>query len=220
MANDLFLSVMSLEEERKDYIKGEIHKSDLSESPFELLNKWLHLAKESVYSDYNAMVLSTLRSNGFPAARVVLLRELTSEGLIFYTNYDSDKGKELLLNPKTTCNFFWREIEKQVRVTGIAQKVSKEVSDAYFSKRPRASQIGAWASDQSAEIKGRDELEEKVKFYEQKFKGENVPRPEYWGGFIIIPSEIEFWQGRASRLHDRFLFNASTGSWVVSRLSP
>lgn len=220
IGNKLFLQRMSLKEERKDYIKGELNEGALPNNPTELLQSWLKVAKAAVYSDYNAMVVSSVRSTGFPASRVVLLRELTPEGLIFYTNYNSDKGQELINNPKATCNFFWREIEKQVRISGLVEKVSKEISDDYFSKRPRASQIGAWASDQSSLIENRELLEEKAKFFQEKFEGQAVPRPEHWGGFIIVPNEFEFWQGRASRLHDRILFEKANEVWKVSRLSP
>ena len=211
---------MSLKEERKDYTKGSLDTKNLELNPLKLLKKWLEEAKEKAYSDYNAMVLSTINPEGFPASRVVLLRELDLNGLVFYTNYNSDKGKELELNPKATCNFFWRETEKQVRVSGLVKKTSKEVSNTYFSSRPRTSQIGAWASEQSSEISSRKELEKRVEYFTSKFEGADVPRPSHWGGYVLEPIEIEFWQGRASRLHDRIVYTGKSAEWKWTRKSP
>lgn len=211
---------MSLKESRIEYKKGTLSDDLKNESPFDLFKDWLELAKKSVALDFNAMSLNTNSSDGFPASRIVLLREFTEEGFVFYTNYESAKGKELEQNPNVSLNFFWRELEKQVRVKGTAVKVSSEVSDVYFSSRPRKSQIGAWVSNQSEVIQSRETLIRKGEEIEEAFKGKEVTRPPHWGGYLVSPNSFEFWQGRSGRLHDRLKFSEKDSLWSADRLSP
>lgn len=211
---------MSLRDTRIDYNKGTLGDEFKDQYPFEIFENWLALAKEKVKQDYNAMALSTFGLDGFPACRIVLLRGASKRGLVFYTNYLSHKGKELDANQKVSVNFFWRELEKQIRVNGVVEKLPAEISDVYFSSRPRKSQIGAWVSDQSSIIGTREELQAREKEMDQRFKGADVPRPEHWGGYIIKPVSYEFWQGRSGRLHDRLRFNATKEGWSSERLSP
>lgn len=211
---------MSLKESRIEYKKGTLSDDLKNESPFDLFKDWLELAKKCVALDFNAMSLNTNSSDGFPASRIVLLREFTEEGFIFYTNYESAKGKELEQNPNVSLNFFWRELEKQVRVKGTAVKVSSEVSNVYFSSRPRKSQIGAWVSNQSEVIQSRETLVRKEEELEKVFKGKEVTRPPHWGGYLVIPNSFEFWQGRSGRLHDRLKFSEKDSLWTAERLSP
>ena len=211
---------MSLKESRIEYKKGTLSDDLKNESPFDLFKDWLELAKKCVALDFNAMSLNTNSSDGFPASRIVLLREFTEEGFIFYTNYESAKGKELEQNPNVSLNFFWRELEKQVRVKGTAVKVSSEVSNVYFSSRPRKSQIGAWVSNQSEVIQSRETLIRKNEELEEAFKGKEVTRPPHWGGYLVIPNSFEFWQGRSGRLHDRLKFSEKDSLWSAERLSP
>ncbi|MEJ6682052.1 MAG: pyridoxamine 5'-phosphate oxidase [Flavobacteriales bacterium] len=211
---------MSLKESRIEYKKGTLSDDLKNESPFDLFKDWLELAKKCVALDFNAMSLNTNSSDGFPASRIVLLREFTEEGFIFYTNYESAKGKELEQNPNVSLNFFWRELEKQVRVKGTAVKVSSEVSNVYFSSRPRKSQIGAWVSNQSEVIQSRETLVRKEEELEKVFKGKEVTRPPHWGGYLVIPNSFEFWQGRSGRLHDRLKFSEKDSLWSADRLSP
>lgn len=211
---------MSLKERRVDYQKGTLSDNLKNESPFELFENWLELAQNNVAVDFNAMCLSTINSDGYPASRIVLLREFTDKGFVFYTNYTSAKGNELQQNPKVSLNFFWKELEKQVRIKGSAHKVSSEVSDTYFASRPRKSQIGAWVSNQSQIIQSRDSLMKREEELVETFKDTEVTRPSEWGGYIVSPNSFEFWQGRSSRLHDRLRFTNKEGSWKADRLSP
>jgi len=213
---------MSLKDSRIDYNKGTLEDDLKGAEPLILFNEWLSLAKENVALDYNAMTLTTIGNNDFPEARVVLLREILDEELVFYTNYTSAKAQEISRHNRVGVNFFWRELEKQVRISGIVERVSAEISDAYFQSRPRKSQLGAWVSNQSEEISNREVLTSKVDEITEKFKGLEVPRPEFWGGFRIKPVSFEFWQGRSGRLHDRLLFQRPEGQveWTCKRLSP
>ena len=211
---------MSLKERRVDYQKGTLSDDSKNESPFKLFENWLELAKNNVAVDFNAMCLSTISLDGYPASRIVLLREFTDKGFVFYTNYTSAKGNELQQNPEVSLNFFWRELEKQVRIKGTAHKVSSEVSDMYFASRPRKSQIGAWVSNQSQIIQSRDSLLKREEELEETFKDTEVTRPSEWGGYIVSPNSFEFWQGRSGRLHDRLRFTNKEGSWKADRLSP
>jgi len=205
---------------RRDFADQEINRDELPDSPYPFFEKWFNEAVTSKILDPYAMVISTASSVGNPSTRVVYMRDLSEDGLIFYTNYNSSKGIDIDENPKASTLFFWGELERQIRIQGHVKKVSNVQSDSYFSKRPRASQIGAWASNQSNEISSREELEQKVKEFEQKFSGIDVPRPPHWGGYIISPSSFEFWQGRPSRLHDRFLYSKEGDLWKIKRLSP
>lgn len=210
---------MSIESVRKDYSKHILVENDCPSNPIDLLNGWLQKALEQSI-DANAMVLSTVNENGAPSSRVVLVRRIEDRGLSFFTNYNSHKGREMDNNQQVALNFFWPWLERQVRVEGIVSKLSAQESDEYFASRPKESQIGAWASSQSEAINGRDELEKSLADYTEKFKNSDVPRPEHWGGYLVRPKRIEFWQGRPSRLHDRILYEFEGGAWHLKRLNP
>lgn len=204
---------------RTDYQVGNLNEADLSDSPIDLFQIWMDKAVEVVKKDANAFVLSTINKKGFPSSRVVLLRGIDDGSFCFFTNYTSNKASNLEEKNQVAMNFFWPALERQIRVEGIIERTSSKYSDDYFQSRPYSSKIGAWASNQSSVIKTRTELEERVSFYENKFPVD-VPRPDFWGGYKIIPSAIEFWQGRSNRLHDRFVYNQQKKDWKIDRLSP
>ena len=208
----------SIKDLRTDYQKSELNVKDLTEEPIILFQQWLTQA--IAYSDdANAFVLSTVNSNGVPSSRVLLLRDATKKGFSFFTNYSSRKSQEIEVNPNVCMNFFWPEMERQVRINGSISRLSEQESDDYFISRPYESRIGAWCSPQSQVIESRDVLENKIQELKKKYPNE-VPRPKNWGGFTILPNEIEFWQGRASRLHDRFLYSKEGENWTINRLAP
>jgi pyridoxamine 5'-phosphate oxidase len=204
---------------RSDYRLNGLHESELDANPLNQFKIWFDEVVQSELSEPNAMLLSTV-SNGRPSGRIVLLKGVEEEGFTFFTNYASKKGEEIETNPQVALTFFWKELERQVRIEGRIEKTSEKESDDYFAIRPRGSQIGAWVSHQSEVVENREFLEEKLKTYEQEFEGVSVPRPPYWGGYRIIPDYMEFWQGRPSRLHDRLAYVLKDGIWVVERLSP
>ena len=206
--------------ERRDFDKGELLEGRFSENPFELFSLWMEEAISKEVLDPYAMCISTLSKENKPHSRILYLRDYNPEGFIFYTNYNSDKGINLLFNKNACLNFYWDKLERQIRIEGEVEKVSPEISDAYFNKRPKSSQIGAWASDQSGKLQNREELEQKVARLTEEYKDKDVPRPPHWGGYILKPTYLEFWQGRPSRLHDRIAFNLEEGKWDSSRLSP
>jgi pyridoxamine 5'-phosphate oxidase len=191
-----------------------------SGDPYTLFAQWYQDAGESGLIHPEAMALATSTPDGMPSARIVLLKEVDSEGFVFYTNYESRKGGELTANPQASVAFHWAVLERQVRIEGTVERVSREQSAAYYHSRPRGSQIGAWASRQSRELETRGSLEERVAHYTQKFKDQEVPLPDFWGGFRIRPSRVEFWQGRTSRLHDRLIFEPVSDGWSTHRLYP
>lgn len=206
---------------RKEFTLNILNEKDLDSNPIEQFKKWLKMALDQDIVDSNAMVLSTATKAGKPSARVVLLREVQENGFIFYTNYESKKGKQLAENPFASLTFYWKELEKQVRIEGKIEKTSEQESDAYFNLRPKGSRIGAIASRQSQVIKNRKHLEEKVEIFEDKYKLiQDIPRPKNWGGYCLKPILIEFWQGRANRLHDRIQFKKVKNVWIIERLSP
>jgi pyridoxamine 5'-phosphate oxidase len=214
------MEINDISTDRVDYGLGQLERNDLSDSPIHQLTKWLSQARDAKLKDYNAFNFGTIDESGFPASRIVLLRECSSEGLTFFTNYESDKGQAIAREPKVTMNLFWPELERQVRVWGTAQKVTEAESDSYFQTRPRESQIGAWASRQSQVLDNRQELEKAVVDITDQFKGMDIPRPPHWGGFRIAPLKFEFWQGRSSRLHDRFVYQMFNNDWRITRLNP
>lgn len=193
----------------------------LDPNPFVQFRRWFADAVEAKLKDPNAMTLATATPDGAPAARVVLLKDIDDRGLVFFTNYESRKGIELAANPRAALCFFWAPLERQVRVEGRVEKVTREESEAYFRTRPRGSQLGAWASRQSAAIAGREPLEARMAELERQYPdGAEVPCPPWWGGYRVVPDAFEFWIGRPSRLHDRFRYSPAGGGWAVARLAP
>ncbi len=205
---------------RTDYGKMSLDESSVDKNPIQQFQTWLNAAIHAQVIEPNAMTVATIGEEGYPSSRIVLLRGVSDNGLTFFTNYHSEKGHNIERTPKVSLQFFWPDLERQVRITGDISKVSAEESDNYFHSRPRQSQIGAWASNQSEALSGRQELEEREKEFEGKFEGISVPRPPHWGGYIIKPIKVEFWQGRASRLHDRLLYTQVEGGWKIERLAP
>lgn len=209
---------MSIQNTRLSYERHQLNKEDLLALPHEMLQAWVNDAEE--IPDFNAMVVSTVSADGMPHSRVVLLRGLDAEGLGFFTNYHSAKGREIEANAKACVNFFWPNYERQVRVEGTIVKMPEAESDAYFASRPRESQIGAWVSPQSQEIDDRSVLDLKFQEIVKQFEGVDVPRPPHWGGYKIVASYYEFWQGRPNRLHDRFAYTREGENWRIARLAP
>lgn len=205
---------------RKDYMLRSLSEADVNKNPIKQFADWWDEAIDSNIEEANAMTLATVNEQGYPSARIVLLKGFNENGFVFFTNYESRKGKSLLLNPKASIVFFWKELERQIRIEGIAEKISEEESTAYFTSRPVESKIGAWASPQSNVIESRTFLEKRFKQYEQEFSNDDIPRPPHWGGFIVKPSRIEFWQGRPGRLHDRIEYNKNSEGWAIDRLAP
>jgi pyridoxamine 5'-phosphate oxidase len=211
---------MSIADIRKEYKLKSLGEEDVDVDAINQFTIWWNDAIDSNIEEVNAITLATASKEGIPSARIVLLKGYNKDGFVFYTNYNSQKGKEIAENNHATLLFFWKELERQVNIKGIVEKVSEKESDEYFYKRPVASRIGAWSSPQSSVISSRKVLEEsEVKFREQF--GNNVPRPPHWGGYRVKSQSIEFWQGRASRLHDRLLYSLQeNGSWKIERLAP
>ena len=206
---------------RKSYEKSELVETDIPHEPFGLFEKWFHEAEASQSVDeVNAMTLSTLGMDGYPKSRVVLLKAFTEQGFVFFTNYNSEKGKSIAANPIICLSFFWPTLERQIIIKGIAEKTSSAVSDAYFESRPEGSRLGAILSNQSEIIESRLQLEEEMKQLEKNFHGQTIMRPKHWGGYVVKPVEFEFWQGRPNRLHDRIRFINQNESWNRSRLAP
>ncbi|MBD2103380.1 pyridoxamine 5'-phosphate oxidase [Leptolyngbya sp. FACHB-261] len=211
----------SIADLRKDYTLLGLSESDVAANPFQQFQKWFDQAIEAQLLEPNAMTLATATPEGRPSARVVLLKGFDERGFIFYTNYNSHKGQELAQNPWAALVFLWTDLERQVRVEGRVEKVSDEESDHYFHSRPPGSRLGAWTSDQSQVISGRDVLEQRLEGLKQQYQDQEIPRPSHWGGYRVIPDLIEFWQGRPSRLHDRLQYRlCNDGNWQIERLSP
>ncbi len=207
---------------RKSYEKGELLLEQVPENPLELFRDWFYdVDKHFPDIETNAMTITTIGLDGYPKGRVVLLKRFTFEGFIFYTNYNSEKGKAIKSNPNVGLSFFWHGAERQIIIKGKAEKIAENLSDGYFESRPRGSQLGAMASEQSEVIKDRDLLEAKLKELEHKYKGKEINRPQNWGGYLVRPFDIEFWQGRPNRLHDRIRYQLLEDySWKIERLQP
>jgi pyridoxamine 5'-phosphate oxidase len=207
---------------RKSYEKSELLEKSIPEDPINLFHKWFHEVKDfGGVEEVNAMTVSSIGLDNFPKARVVLLKQYDEEGFVFYTNYHSEKGKSILQNPHVCLSFFWHSLERQVIIKGIAEKTSEIVSDNYFASRPEGSQLGAIVSNQSEVIPDRGFLETKLKLLEKEWEGKQIPRPSHWGGFLVRPISVEFWQGRPNRLHDRILYTLQEDfHWKIERLAP
>jgi pyridoxamine 5'-phosphate oxidase len=205
---------------RKDYMLQTLDESNVKEDAIDQFSKWWNEAVNSAIDEVNAMALATVSKEGVPSARIVLLKDYDQRGFVFFTNYNSQKGNDLKINPHAALVFFWKELERQIRIQGVIEKINSEENDIYFFSRPIGSRIGAWTSPQSAVIDSRKILEENVKLYTEQF-GENIPRPPYWGGYRVMPIMIEFWQGRSNRLHDRIRYSKNDNMrWRIERLAP
>jgi pyridoxamine 5'-phosphate oxidase len=205
---------------RQEYRAAELAEGDVDQNPLTQFKTWFAAAVDAQLYEPNVMTLATADQSGKPSARILLLKGFDDNGFVFYTNYNSKKGFELAENPQASMLFFWPELERQVRIDGLVSKVSAEVSTAYFHSRPKGSQIGAAASPQSSVIAGRELLEERVLQLTAEYADTEVPRPDHWGGYILEPTAIEFWQGRPSRLHDRIVYTRKDGVWTTERLAP
>lgn len=210
---------MSIADIRKDYQLKSLTEAEVAKNPFAQFSVWWDEAVSSAIDEVNAMALSTVSAEGRPSSRIVLLKGFDEQGFVFFTNYNSDKGKQIEKQQFVSLLFFWKELERQVRIEGIATKVATDESDAYFNSRPVGSRLGAWASPQSQKITDRSVLEQALESIKAEY-GELIPRPPHWGGYRVMPSRIEFWQGRSSRLHDRIMYEQVDGNWQISRLAP
>jgi pyridoxamine 5'-phosphate oxidase len=209
----------SIAQLRKNYTFGQLSETEVPQDPLQLFQLWFEQAMKAECPEPNSMTLATADQAGNPSARIVLLKGADQSGFTFFTNYESQKGRDLAIRPQAALLFHWHELERQVRIQGIVEKVSATESDEYFHSRPPASRIGAWASPQSAAIPNREFLEEAEKHFKAEF-GDKPPRPDHWGGYRLRPTEIEFWQGRPSRLHDRMHYKLDGNQWHVNRLAP
>ncbi|MEJ7626449.1 MAG: pyridoxamine 5'-phosphate oxidase [Ferruginibacter sp.] len=204
---------------RKDYRFKELNEAEVNSDPIIQFRSWWSDAMESKIEEVNAMTLATADENGKPSSRIVLLKGFDEKGFVFFTNYKSRKAADLETNPQASLVFFWKELERQVRIDGVVEKISEKESDTYFQSRPQGSRIGAWASPQSQEITSRLEIEKRMEELQKKYTG-YIPCPPHWGGYIVKPLQIEFWQGRPNRLHDRICFTLTKKNWVITRLAP
>lgn len=213
---------MNLTTFRKEYSLAGLRRRDLASNPIEQFQKWFQQAVQAGIPELTAMSVATVNQSGQPSLRTVLLKEVDERGFIFCTSYESQKGRELRGNQRTALSFFWKELERQVTIKGIAARLSTEESEEYFRARPVGSQLGAWASQQSSVVTDRSALEKRFAEFEEKYSGEKIPMPPHWGGYVVSPDEIQFWQGGINRLHDRFRYikTAEAAEWLIERLAP
>ena len=211
---------MELADLRRDYSLKELSKATVDTDPFAQFSAWMNEALKSAVIEPTAMTVSTVDADGRPSSRVVLLKGFDANGFVFFTNYQSKKAVDLSLNPNISLHFFWPDLERQVIVNGTVAKTTREESEVYFASRPLDSRIGAWASKQSSVLTNREDLAKRVADIRERFAGQEIPCPPFWGGFRVTPCRIEFWQGRKSRLHDRICYTLGDDNWVISRLSP
>lgn len=210
-----------LSDYRKSYEYSELTREQSEANPFDQFKKWFEeVEKTNGVDEVNAMTISTIGLDGFPKSRVVLLKSYDKEGFVFFTNYESEKGKALAANPNICISFFWPNLERQVIIKGTAERVSEKTSTDYFQSRPEGSRLGAWVSPQSEIIPNREFLEKRQQEFEAEFKDQQIPKPPHWGGYRVVPVSFEFWQGRPNRLHDRLLYSISETSWECNRLAP
>lgn len=212
--------MLNINDLRKDYRLKSLDLSDLNSNPFLQFHAWFEEARQVQSLELNAMVVATASREGRPSCRTLLLKQIDDKGFIFFTNYDSRKGRELAQNPFACATFYWAEIERQVILDGKIEKLSRQESETYFASRPRESQLGAWASHQDQILNSRKELEEAYHHFEKVFENQVVPMPPYWGGYRLLPERFEFWQGRMNRLHDRFRYLLKGNEWQIDRLAP
>jgi pyridoxamine 5'-phosphate oxidase len=206
---------------RKEYTRAELDESTVHPDPFVQFRAWFDAALKADFEEPNAMTLSTVASSGKPSSRMVLLKSYDEQGFVFFTNYNSQKGQELAQNPRAALLFWWDKMDRQIQVEGEVEKISEQESSEYFNSRPRGSQLGAWVSNQSAVIAGREVLVNRIEQLSKEYEGREIPRPPYWGGYRVKPLVFEFWQGRPNRLHDRLQYRKlADGSWIIERLSP
>ena len=212
---------MDLQSMRREYLQGHLRRHDLNPDPLQQFSIWLEQAVNMQLDDPTAMVVATVAESGQPSQRIVLLKSVDERGFIFYTNYESRKARELDKNPRVSLHFPWNQIERQVLVGGRVEKVDPGMSADYFHSRPRESQLGAWASKQSREVASRDALMAEFNQVQRQYEGQDIPSPDFWGGYRVVPTEVEFWQGGAHRMHDRFHYTRDEqGQWQIARLSP
>jgi pyridoxamine 5'-phosphate oxidase len=205
---------------RQDYRQAALLESEADPNPIAQFQSWFAAAVAAQLPEPNAMTIATATPDGIPSARIVLLKDVDDRGFVFFTNYNSHKGQELTHNPQAAIVFLWAELERQVRIQGRVEKIAPAESDEYFYSRPPGSRLGAWASNQSEVVANREVLDQQLADLEAKYANQEIPRPEHWGGFRVMPTMIEFWQGRSSRLHDRLRYRSIGGDWVIDRLSP
>ncbi|MCU4174707.1 pyridoxamine 5'-phosphate oxidase [Carboxylicivirga sp. N1Y90] len=205
---------------REHYNKGNLLRSELLDDPYLQFDLWMKQAIDSECLHPTAVNLATVDSQLRPSTRIVLLKEVSDEGFVYFTNYKSQKGSELEQSSFACLNFFWAELERQVRISGEVKKVEPAKSDEYFQSRPRESQLGAWASEQSSLVKTSEDLQARYNELEKQYEGKNIPRPEHWGGYVLMPNKIEFWQGRSNRMHDRYLYTLEANTWKIEQLAP
>lgn len=212
---------MDIQHLRKEYRSHPLTMKEMHQNPIEQLKRWMHTAINEGIVEPNAMVLATVSKEGLPSTRTVLLKQIKDEGIIFFTNYESRKGKDILENPNVSVTLYWKEIDSQITIDGTAEKISEEESDIYFASRPRDTQVGAWSSQQGRVLASRLVLVDAFDHFTSKYEDQDVPRPPYWGGYLIKPKLFVFWKGREHRLHDRFLYTrGSEGLWDIKRIAP